>query len=99
MKLRYTRQALADLDEARAYIAERNPRAASATVARIRQSIDGLRMFPERGREGRIEGTRASGPGYALRRRLPYRPPARRRAGDLSRRTPLARVIFILTSP
>ena len=58
MKLRYTRQALADLDEARAYIAERNPRAASATVARIRQSIDGLRMFPERGREGRIEGTR-----------------------------------------
>ncbi len=58
MKLRYTRQALADLDEARGYIAERNPRAASATVARIRQSIDGLRMFPERGREGRIEGTR-----------------------------------------
>lgn len=58
MKVRYTRQALADLGEARTYIAERNPGAAAATAVRIREAIDGLTRFPERGRAGRIGGTR-----------------------------------------
>lgn len=58
MKVRYTRQALADLGEARTYIAERNPGAAAATAVRIREAIDGLTRFPERGRAGRISGTR-----------------------------------------
>lgn len=58
MKVRFTRQALADLDEARTHIAERNPSAASATAARIREAIDGLSLFPDRGRPGRIGGTR-----------------------------------------
>lgn len=58
MKLRYTRQALADLDEARSYIAERNPRAATTTAVRIREAIGGLTLFPDRGRPGRISGTR-----------------------------------------
>ena len=58
MRLRYTRQALADLEEARAYIAERNSKAAAAVATRIRTAIDGLRLFPERGRPGRVAGTR-----------------------------------------
>lgn len=58
MKVRYTRQALADLDGARAYIAEHHPKAAAATAVRIREAIDGLRLYPEKGRPGRIEGTR-----------------------------------------
>ena len=58
MKLRYTRQALADLDEARRYLAERNPEAAAAMAVRIRDAIDGLTAFPDRGRPGRVERTR-----------------------------------------
>ena len=58
MKLRFTRQALADLENAHTYVAERNPRAAAATAARIRDAIDGLILFPDRGRAGRISGTR-----------------------------------------
>lgn len=58
MKLRYTRQALADLDEARSYIAERSPEAAAAMAARIRDAIAGLTAFPDRGRPGRVGGTR-----------------------------------------
>lgn len=58
MIVRYTRQALADLDEARAYIALERPQAAEAVARRIREAIDGLRKFPERGRPGRVPGTR-----------------------------------------
>jgi addiction module RelE/StbE family toxin len=58
VRLRYTRQALADLEEARTYIAERNPEAAAAMALRIRDASDGLRLFPNRGRQGRIGGTR-----------------------------------------
>ena len=58
MKLRYTRPALADLDEARSYIAERSPGAGAAMAIRIRKAIDGLTLFPDRGRPGRISGTR-----------------------------------------
>jgi addiction module RelE/StbE family toxin len=56
--VRYTRQAVADLDAARDYIALDNPRAAAALAARLREAIDGLRQFPERGRPGRVPGTR-----------------------------------------
>lgn len=58
MIVRYTRQALADLDAARDYIALDNPRAAAALATRLREAIDGLRQFPERGRPGRVPGTR-----------------------------------------
>ena len=58
MILRYTRQALADLDHARAYVALDNPAAAVAMADRIRAALDGLRQFPERGRPGRVPGTR-----------------------------------------
>ena len=58
MIVRYTRQAIADLDEARAYIALDRPRAAEAMALRVREAIEGLRRFPERGRPGRVSGTR-----------------------------------------
>jgi toxin ParE1/3/4 len=58
VKLRYTWQAVADLDEARSHIAERNPDAAAAMADRIRSAIGGLTVFPDRGRPGRIGGTR-----------------------------------------
>ncbi len=58
MIVRSTRAALADLEHARAYIAQENPRAAEATAARIRAAVDGLRDLPNMGREGRVPGTR-----------------------------------------
>lgn len=58
MIVRYTWQAVADLEEARAHIASERPEAAEAMARRIRDSIQGLRQFPERGRLGRVPGTR-----------------------------------------
>lgn len=58
MILRYTRQALIDLEQARAFVALDSPGAAKALAARIRDAIDGLRQFPDRGRAGRVPGTR-----------------------------------------
>jgi toxin ParE1/3/4 len=56
--VRYTRQALADLDEAREFIAQERPAAAAAIGQRIRQATSGLSQFPDRGRQGRVAGTR-----------------------------------------
>ncbi len=58
MIVRYTRQALADLDEAREYIAVERPDTAQAIGPRIREAIAGLAQFPDRGRGGRVQGTR-----------------------------------------
>jgi toxin ParE1/3/4 len=58
VRLRFTKLALADLDEVRTYLAARNPRAAAATATGIRRAVRGLTTFPERGRMGRIDGTR-----------------------------------------
>lgn len=58
MTVRYTRQASSDLDEARAFVAIERPMAAVAMAERIRLAIDGLRLFPERGRAGRTPMTR-----------------------------------------
>ena len=58
MRLRYTRLALADLEEAHAFIRAENPRAAQAMLARIREAVDRLVTFPDSGRPGRVGGTR-----------------------------------------
>jgi plasmid stabilization system protein ParE len=50
MKVRYTPRAAADIEDIHAYIAERNPKASIAVVARIRQAIEGLGDFPGMGR-------------------------------------------------
>jgi len=56
--LRYTRRAVRDLDQAYAFIALDNPAAARRVAASLRAAIEGLRQFPERGRIGRVTGTR-----------------------------------------
>lgn len=59
IRLRYTRPALQDLDDACAWIAAHRPAGEAEALARmILASVEGLRVFPERGRPGRIEGTR-----------------------------------------
>ena len=58
MKIRWTRLALEDLERARQYIAERNPAAAQAVIARIESALKALATHPEIGRRGRVQGTR-----------------------------------------
>ena len=58
MRLRFTRRALRHLTEARTYIAAHDPGAANRVIARIGEAIDGLLLHPERGRPGRLGGTR-----------------------------------------
>ena len=58
MIVRYTRQALADLGKARSHIVLDGPVDAAAIAVRIRSTIDGLRLLPERGRPGRVGRTR-----------------------------------------
>jgi len=56
MILRYTRQALADLDEAQSFIALDRPDAARAMALRIQHAVEELRLFPDRGRDSRVAG-------------------------------------------
>ncbi|MBX3455842.1 type II toxin-antitoxin system RelE/ParE family toxin [Ferrovibrio sp.] len=58
MQLIWSPEAEQDLDELDAYIAERNPAAADNIVERIDALAAALRIFPERGRSGRVAGTR-----------------------------------------
>lgn len=58
MHLRFTGRAKADLDALHAYVAERNPRAATRLVDRILAAAYNLEDFPFLGRPGRVEGTR-----------------------------------------
>ncbi|MGA9059924.1 MAG: type II toxin-antitoxin system RelE/ParE family toxin [Terriglobia bacterium] len=58
MKVRWTSLALEDLHNAYEYVAADNPRAASAMIARIEAAVNSLRVFPDAGRPGRVEGTR-----------------------------------------
>ena len=50
MKVRYSREAIADLIGIADYIREHNPRAAEAVEKRIQASIDQLETFPLIGR-------------------------------------------------
>ncbi len=59
MKVVWTRQALGDLAEVRAYIAERDPRAAKRMVERILCLVEThLPATPHMGRPGRVDDTR-----------------------------------------
>lgn len=58
MRISYTRLALADIGEAAAYVARDDPQRAKSVVERVEIAILGLKRHPERGRRGRIEGTR-----------------------------------------
>lgn len=58
MKVRYSRIALAQLDELYNYIASDNPDAAQDVITSIQTSIDNLALFPHAGRRTDIENVR-----------------------------------------
>jgi addiction module RelE/StbE family toxin len=58
MLVRWTRRALADLDEIQDFIAEDSPRAAYEVARDIAAGADGLADHPHLGRAGRVRGTR-----------------------------------------
>ncbi len=58
MKLRFTRQALRDLEEIAAYIRERNPSAAARVRDAILESLRDLADFPTLGRRQSVEDVR-----------------------------------------
>lgn len=69
MKVRWTREALSQLREARQYIAEDDPATARRIAAVIRGAADHLGFHPRAGRPGRVAGTRElviSGTPYIL---------------------------------
>lgn len=57
-RVRWTRGALADLLAIGRYIEQDNPVAAGSVVSRVELAGNRLGEFPERGRAGRVEGTR-----------------------------------------
>ncbi len=57
MKLRFTPNAVADIDNVYEYIAAENPVAAQSVLLRIEQLIDQLPAHPLLGRPGRVSGT------------------------------------------
>ncbi len=58
MRLEWTIYALADREGIFDYIEAESPRAAIAVDERIASQVEGLIMFPETGRPGRVPGTR-----------------------------------------
>jgi len=58
LRIRLTEPAIRDLDSIEEYIADESPRAAAKTVLRVLEAIQGLRQFPNLGRQGRVSGTR-----------------------------------------
>lgn len=58
MPVKWTRTALANLDEEAAYLAQQNPQAATDLVDRIEEAVRRLNEFPAMGRPGRVSGTR-----------------------------------------
>jgi toxin ParE1/3/4 len=58
VRLIWTRRAIWDLVEIRAYIGRENPTAATRVAARIRQAVARLIDHPNLGRPGREPGTR-----------------------------------------
>jgi toxin ParE1/3/4 len=70
--VRWTRKALANLDEEAMFIAKQNPEAAAQIVERIEGAVQKLASYPALGRPGRVLGTRElviSGTPYII----PYR--------------------------
>jgi plasmid stabilization system protein ParE len=60
VSVRYTRDALVDLDRISAYLAERNRPAANAVLRAIETVVDRLARFPHSAPETEIAGVRAA---------------------------------------
>lgn len=58
MRVRWTTDAADDLERISDYIADDRPEAARRIALHIVRTVDGLDTFPNRGRPGRVDGTR-----------------------------------------
>jgi len=58
MRVRWTTDAVDDLERICDYIAQDHPEAARRVAEAITQAVGALDMFPDRGRPGRVDGTR-----------------------------------------
>ena len=58
MKLRFTRRATQDLADIADYIRKQNPQAALRVRAAILESLQNLVLFPQVGRQQKVEGVR-----------------------------------------
>lgn len=58
MQVKWLRQALRNLDEEAAYIAQDSPQSAAALVRHLMTSAEMLAVHPHMGRPGRVPGTR-----------------------------------------
>ena len=58
MRVRFTRLALQDIDDAYDFIAHDSPQNADLVIERIERSVDTILAQPAIGRPGRITGTR-----------------------------------------
>ena len=58
MRVRWTLDAADDLEQIAEYIAAERPETARRIALDIVQGVDALDAFPNRGRPGRVEGTR-----------------------------------------
>jgi toxin ParE1/3/4 len=58
MRIRWTAPAAEDLASIHDYLREHHPHLAHTTIVAIHNAIRSLRKFPNRGRNGREEGTR-----------------------------------------
>jgi addiction module RelE/StbE family toxin len=67
MKLRFTRRAAQDLADIADYIRKQNPQAALRVRAAILESLQNLVLFPQIGRQQKVEGIRK-----LVTRRYPY---------------------------
>lgn len=73
MRVRWLARALSNLEDIGDYIARENPAAAMRVVDRVASCTSGLGVNPERGRPGRVDGTRelvVSGTPYLVIYRL-----------------------------
>jgi toxin ParE1/3/4 len=58
LKIQVTKPAQQDLTDLDSYIRRDHPKVALRIVQRILEAIEGLEMFPNLGRSGRVSGTR-----------------------------------------
>jgi toxin ParE1/3/4 len=58
MRVRWTTDAADDLERICDYVARERPEAARRLAFDVLSAIEGLRTFPNRGRTGRVQGTR-----------------------------------------
>jgi toxin ParE1/3/4 len=58
MRIRWARAAAADMDNIGEYLNENNPSLMESTLLRLYEAAQSLKRFPNRGRNGRVAGTR-----------------------------------------